>query len=105
MTPRGRPAPDGVVSWLGRTECLRRGDAPTRRYQIFTSPRGAGEPSTRKDAGALYSDVVAALRYLAEMIDQRLKFGAFRGVRSGDVLALAASKPGRYADGVCSAGE
>jgi hypothetical protein len=36
----------------------------TGRYQILTSPRGAREPTTRKDAGALYADVVAAASHL-----------------------------------------
>jgi hypothetical protein len=51
----------------------------TRRYQILTSPGGARELTTRKDSGALYADVVAALRHLAKMINQGLEFGASGG--------------------------
>jgi hypothetical protein len=83
-----------------RTEYLPPGDAPkpirihrssssrsTRpasisspsRYEVFAAPRCAREPGTGDGAGALYADVVAALRGLAEMIDQRLEFGASGG--------------------------
>jgi hypothetical protein len=47
--------------------------------QVFASPGGVGEPPTRDDSGALGADVVASLRHLAEMINQRLQFGPFRG--------------------------
>jgi hypothetical protein len=52
-----------------------------RPAAIKSSPRRAAleNQTIRKDAGALYADVVAALRYLAEMINQRLEFEAFRG--------------------------
>jgi hypothetical protein len=49
------------------------------RYEFLAAPGGAREPGTGKDAGALGSDVVAALRYLAEMINQGLQFGASGG--------------------------
>jgi hypothetical protein len=46
---------------------------------ILTALAYAGEPATGDDSGALGADVVAALRGLAEMINQRLQFGAFGG--------------------------
>jgi hypothetical protein len=51
----------------------------TRRYQILTSPGGAREPGTGDGSGAFDADVVAAMRYLAEMINQGLEFGPFGG--------------------------
>jgi hypothetical protein len=48
-------------------------------YEVFAPPCTAGEPATGKDAGAFDADVVAALRHLAEMIDQGLEFGSFGG--------------------------
>ena len=47
--------------------------------QFLTSPHGAREPATGDDSGALGADVVAALRCVAEMINQRLQFGPSRG--------------------------
>jgi hypothetical protein len=49
------------------------------RYEVFTSPRGAREPATGDDPGALCSDVVAALSRFAKVINQRLEFGPFGG--------------------------
>jgi hypothetical protein len=37
--------------------------------QVLASPCGASKPATGDDAGALGSDVVAALRYLADVIN------------------------------------
>jgi hypothetical protein len=39
------------------------------RDEVFAAPGAAREPGTGKDAGALYADVVAALRRLAEIIN------------------------------------
>ncbi|MCE3276897.1 MAG: hypothetical protein K0R13_2752, partial [Propionibacteriaceae bacterium] len=50
-----------------------------RCYEFLASPGGIGEPPPRDSSGALYANVVAALRDLAEMIDQGLQFGPFRG--------------------------
>jgi hypothetical protein len=49
------------------------------RYHVLTSPHRAREPGTGDDPGAFSSDVVAALRYLTEVIDQRLQFGPSGG--------------------------
>jgi hypothetical protein len=48
-------------------------------YQFLTSPRGAREPGTGDGSGAFSADVVAALRHLGEVVDQRLQFGPFGG--------------------------
>jgi hypothetical protein len=50
--------------------------------KVLASLTDAGEPGTGEDSGAFDADVVAALRHLAEMINQRLQFGAFRGEQS-----------------------
>jgi hypothetical protein len=50
-----------------------------RGDEFFASPGGTGEPATGDDAGALDANIVAALRYVAEMINQRLQFGPPRG--------------------------
>jgi hypothetical protein len=59
------------------------------------SPRasagGVGEPPTRDGSGALYSDVVAALSHLAEMINQGLESGR---------LAVSRASPWSSADRV-----
>jgi hypothetical protein len=49
------------------------------RNEVLPPPGGAREPGTGDDSGALYADIVAALRYLTKVINQRLEFGAFRG--------------------------
>jgi hypothetical protein len=99
MTPQSVRAPERIVSWWARTEYLRAATLPTnphppvqfvkinrsgqhqqtRRYQILTSPGGAREPGTGDGSGAFDADVVAAMRYLAEMINQGLEFGPFGG--------------------------
>ena len=53
----------------------------TRRYEVFASA-GTGEPGTGDHAGDLGADVVAALRYLAEMSNQRLQLRPSRGQQS-----------------------
>jgi hypothetical protein len=55
-------------------------------YQFLTSPYGAREPGTGDDPGAFGADVVAALRYLAEVINEGLQFGPvwrLTGLRRG----------------------
>jgi hypothetical protein len=47
--------------------------------EFLTSPHGAREPGPGDDSGAFGAEVVAALRYLAEMINQRLQFRSSRG--------------------------
>jgi hypothetical protein len=49
------------------------------RDEVFASPSGAREPGTGDGSGALYADVVASLRDLTKVINQRLQFGPFRG--------------------------
>jgi hypothetical protein len=44
------------------------------RYQVLASSAGTGEPATSNHAGDLDAEVIAALHYLAEMINQRLQF-------------------------------
>jgi hypothetical protein len=47
--------------------------------EFLASPDRPGEPSAGDGPGALGAKVVAALRQLAEVIDQRLEFGPFGG--------------------------
>jgi hypothetical protein len=49
----------------------------TGRDEFLASPGGAREPTAREDSGALDADVVAALRHLAKMINQRCSSGRF----------------------------
>jgi hypothetical protein len=46
-----------------------------RGDEVFASQCGIGEPAIGNDSGALGADIVAALRHVAEMINQRLQFG------------------------------
>jgi hypothetical protein len=50
-----------------------------RRYQFLAAPGSVCEAATGDDPGAFGSDVVAPLRYLAEVIDQGLQFGPSGG--------------------------
>ena len=47
--------------------------------EFLTSPHAAREPGPGDGSGDLGADVVASLSHVAEMIDQGLEFGAFRG--------------------------
>jgi hypothetical protein len=49
-----------------------------RGDEILTSPATSGEPATGDHPGDLGADVITALHYLAEMINQRLQFGPSR---------------------------
>jgi hypothetical protein len=45
--------------------------------QVMTPPAYTTEPSTCDHTGTFSADVVAALRNIPKMIDQRLQFGPF----------------------------
>jgi hypothetical protein len=47
--------------------------------EFLASPATSSEPATGNHAGAFGAEVAAALSYLAEMINQRLQCGPFRG--------------------------
>jgi hypothetical protein len=53
--------------------------AGERRISRDSATSRVSEPGTGDRPGALGTDVVAVLSYVAEVINQRLQFGAFRG--------------------------
>jgi hypothetical protein len=62
-----------------RQEINRPGQHQQARCDEFlASPATSSEPATGNHAGA-FAEVAAALSYLAEMINQRLQCGPFRG--------------------------
>jgi hypothetical protein len=75
-----------AVSWSGqRTEQLIRADIPNRSAptglvrQVFTASATTCEPGPGDHAGTFGADVIAALRCVAEMINQWLQFGPSGG--------------------------
>jgi hypothetical protein len=79
LTPRVGVPNQSVSTGRVRPDQPVRRASTGRRYEVLASLTYASKPLTGDGSGALYSDVVAALSYLTEVIDQGLQFWPFGG--------------------------